>query len=333
MRAMRPILRLAVPGLGLAALIAIATRDVFAHGLVAPEPTLLSAMTTWSPDPLPWASVLLAAGVYLIAVRRVNAANPRVPIPMWRVVAWLAGLAAVLVALTSAVDVYAEDLLSVHMVQHLLLAMVAPPLLAMGAPVTLLLRIASPGARHRVILPVLHSRAVRVLASPLVAWPLFAMTMWLTHFSPIYNMALEDPAVHLAEHLVFLVTGVLFWWPVVAADPVPRRMGFGARMAYLALHMPVNAAVGLAIYFAPNVLYAHYATLQRSWGPDPLTDQQIGGLLMWGVGDLLLLGAIPAVIAAWMRADARQSTRTDARLLARAAADVTGPADEQVPVA
>jgi len=142
-----------------------------------------------------------ATGGYLIAVRRVNEAGPRVPIPAWRVAAWLAGLAAILIALTSAVDVYAEDLLGVHMVQHLLLAMVAPPLLAIGAPVTLLLRIASPAVRHRVILPLLHSRAVRLVASPLVAWPLFAMTMWLTHFSPIYNMALEDPVVHLAEHL------------------------------------------------------------------------------------------------------------------------------------
>jgi putative copper resistance protein D len=105
-------------------------------------------------------------------------------------------------------------------------------------------------------------------------------------------------------------------------------MGFGARLAYLVLQMPVNAAVGLAIYFAPNLLYAHYATLQRPWGPDPLTDQQIGGVLMWGAGDLLLLLTIPAVIAAWMRADARQSSRTDARLLARAIVEVPGPIDE-----
>jgi putative membrane protein len=318
---MRSIIRIVVPGLGAVALIAMAARNVEAHGLGNPAPTLLSALTTWSPDPMPWVTALVAAVGYLVAVRRVNAAGPRVPIPSWRVAAWLAGLAAVLIALTSAVDVYAEDLLGVHMIQHLLLAMVAPPLLAMGAPVTLLLRIASPDVRHRLILPVLHSRVVRLVASPLVAWPLFAITMWLTHFSPLYNMALEDPVVHLAEHLVFLGTGVLFWWPVVAADPVPRRMGFGSRLAYLVLQMPVNAAVGLAIYFAPGVLYAHYATLQRRWGPDPLTDQQIGGVLMWGVGDLLLLLAIPAVIAAWMRADMRQSGRTDARLLARAAAD------------
>ena len=82
-------------------------------------------------------------------------------------------------------DALGEELASVHMVQHLLLAMVAPPLLALGAPITLVLRIASPRARHGLILPVLHSRAVRLIASPLVAWPVFAIVMWLTHFSPL----------------------------------------------------------------------------------------------------------------------------------------------------
>jgi cytochrome c oxidase assembly factor CtaG len=329
---MRPLIRLALRGLGLGALMAMTTRNALAHGTVAPEPTPLSALTMWSLDPVPWAAALMAAGGYLIAVRHVNRTHPRVPIPSWRVAAWLAGLVAILVALVSAVDVYAADLLTVHMVQHLLLAMVAPPLLALGAPVTLLLRIASPRARHRLVVPVLHSRVVRVISSPLVAWPLFAAAMWLTHFSPLYNAALEDPTVHDAEHLVYLASGLLFWWPVVAADPIPRRLGYGARLAYVGLQMPVNAAVGLAIYFAPTVLYPHYATIERAWGPDALTDQQIGGVVMWGAGDLLLLVAIPAVIAAWMRADVRRSARFDARLLAKFAAEAASRVDEQAPL-
>jgi putative membrane protein len=329
---MRPITRLAVRGLGLGTLIAFNAGQAMAHGIAAPEPTPLSAVTVWSPDPLPWIVVLVAAGGYLVAARRVNRPHPRVPIPAWRVAAWLAGLAAILIALASAVDVYAEDLLAVHMVQHLLLAMVAPPLLALGAPVTLLLRIATPRVRHRSILPVLHSRVVRLFASPLVAWPLFAVAMWLTHFSSLYDAALEDPALHIAEHLVYLVTGILFWWPVVAADPIPWRMGYGTRLAYVGLQMPVNAAVGLAIYFAPAVLYPHYALLERSWGPDALTDQQIGGVLMWGVGDLVLLAAIPAIVAAWMRADVRRSHRSDARAATSRGVEVAARADEAAPL-
>jgi putative copper resistance protein D len=86
--------------------------------------------------------------------------------------------------------------------------------------------------------------------------------------------------------------------------------------------------VGLAIYFAPHVLYAHYATIVRSWGPDALTDQQIGGVLMWGAGDLLLLAAVPAIVAAWMRADDRRSRRHDARLVLAPVVESAGRADE-----
>jgi cytochrome c oxidase assembly factor CtaG len=329
---MRPILRATVTGIGLGTLMAMTTRDALAHGVAAPEPTPLLALTTWSPDPLPWTAALVGAGFYLIAVRQVNRAHPRTPVPRWRVAAWLAGLVAILVALVSAVDVYAADLLSVHMVQHLLLAMVAPPLLALGAPIMLVLRIASPRARQRLILPVLHSRVVRLIASPLVAWPVFAIVMWLTHFSPLYDAALEDPTLHIAEHMVYLAAGLLFWWPVVAADPSPRRLGWGGRLAYVVLQMPVNAAVGLAIYFAPTVLYPHYATNVRLWGPDPLTDQQIGGVVMWGAGDLLLLAAFTALVAAWMRADARRSRRSDARSFASLAGEAAGPADEHAPL-
>lgn len=311
---MRSIIRRASLGLGAAAIMAMTAPVALAHGVAGAAPSLIGAITTWSFDPLPWIGVFVAGGAYLAGARRVNRANPRIPVARWRMVAWLAGLATILVALSSAIDVYAGDLLTVHMVQHLLLAMVAPPLLALGAPITLALRVASPETRHRLILPVLHSRIARVLASPLVAWPLFAVAMWLTHFSPLYNAALEDPNVHDAEHLLYLATGLLFWWPVVVADPIPHRMGYGARLAYLGLQMPLNAAVGLAIYYAPAVLYPHYETLVRAWGPDALTDQQIGGVLMWGAGDLLLLLAIPLVVMGWMRADVRRSARLEGRL-------------------
>lgn len=323
--------RLAIGGLGAGALATLSVANAMAHG-ATPEPGLLNTLTTWSLDPLPWIASVAAASGYLIAVRRVNGTNPRVPIPIWRVAAWLAGLVVILLALVSAIDIYAEDFLTVHMVQHLLLAMVAPPLLALGAPVTVVLRAASPSTRRRVLLPVLHSRFVRAIASPLVAWPLFAIVMWFTHFSPLYDAALRDPNIHVLEHAIYFAAGVLFWWPVVAADPIPRRLGWGTRLAYVGLQMPVNAAVGLAIYFAPTVLYPHYATLARTWGPDALTDQQIGGVVMWGVGDLVLLAVLPVIVVAWMGAEARQSRRSDGQRVVRAAAaSAARPADEQTP--
>ena len=312
MRVMPWLARLSVAALPASAL-ALTPGAVLGHGVAAPEPRLPTILGTWLADPLPWLGALLAAAAYLVAVRQVNGRHPRKPVPRWRVAAWLGGVALGLLALVSAIDVYADDLLWVHMVQHLLLSMVVPPLLALGTPITLLLRVSSPSVRQRLLLPALHSRLMRVVSSPLVAWPVFSIVMWATHFSPLYDAALENETVHVAEHLLFLAAGVLFWWPVVAADPAPRRMGHAPRVVYLLLQMPVGAAVGLAIYFAPTVLYPHYATIERSWGPSPLIDQQIGGLLMWGAGGLVVLVAVALIVADWMQADMRRSRRADLR--------------------
>jgi cytochrome c oxidase assembly factor CtaG len=283
------------------------------HDAGPAAPQLPGALAVLAFEPVPWLASIVAIGGYLWLVRRIRTSHPRSPVPAWRTVAWISGVLVILVALVSALDAYADSLLTVHMVQHLLLAMVAPPLLAMGAPVTVILRAASPAIRRSWLLPVLHSRAIRLLASPVVAWTVFTAVMWLVHFSPLFEAALENETVHDLEHLVFLASGVLFWWPVVAADPIPRRMGFGLRFAYLVAQMPVNAAVGLAIYFAPSVLYAHYASAERGWGPSPLIDQQIAGLIMWGAGDVILLAAIAGLLAAWMQADQRRTRRADSR--------------------
>jgi putative copper resistance protein D len=263
----------------------------------------------WPLDPLPIIAALAAAVAYLLAWRVVNARHPASPMRTWRLAAWLGGLFAILVALDSPIDSLAEQLLAVHMVQHLLLTMVAPPLLAMGAPVLLLLRISRPGLRAGMILPLLHSRLLRVAGSPLTGWLLFTVVMWVAHFTPLFEAALEDERIHVLEHATFLLSGCLFWWPLVGADPMPGRLRFGPRLVYALAQMPVMAAVGLVIYFAPTVLYSHYRVTAPAAGLDPRVDQQIGGLVMWAVGDVVMLGAIALLVAGWMRADARRTER------------------------
>jgi cytochrome c oxidase assembly factor CtaG len=305
------------------ALAFVGARPALAHGSAAPEPTIVTIFTAWSGEPLPWIGIVTATISYLVAVRMVNRAHPKSPVPAWRAAAWLAGLGVIGVALLSAVNVYADSLFSVHMLQHLLLAMVAPPLLALGAPTTLALRVVTPALRRSMLLPILHSRAVKAISWPPLGWALFAAVMWATHFSPLFNAALEDNAVHSLEHLLYLVAGLLFWWPVIGADPARWHLVPVSRMIYLATQMPLNTAVGLAIYFAPTVLYAHYATLIRTWGPDALTDQQVAGIVMWGAGDVILLGALVLAIAAWLRADERRSRSIEERAARH---------DERVPV-
>jgi cytochrome c oxidase assembly factor CtaG len=286
---------------------------VQAHGGVVPEPTLSSIFTAWSGELLPWIGIAAATAGYLVAVRLVNRAHPMTPVPRRRVAAWLSGVTILAIALVSAVDVYATELLSVHMVQHLLLTMVAPPILALGAPITLLLRVSEPEFRRSILLPILHSRLVQAISWPPVGWIVFAVVMWVTHFSPLFDAALEQPLLHTLEHLLYLAAGLLFWWPVIGVDPSLWRLTGALRMAYLVGQMPLNAAVGLAIYFAPTVLYAHYATSDRIWGPDPFTDQQVAGIVMWAAGDVILLTALVLAIAAWLRADEKRTRIIEAR--------------------
>ena len=113
---------------------------------------------------------------------------------------------------------------------------------------------------------------------------------------------------------------MLFWWPVVGADPGPYRLPHAARVGYLALGMPFGTFLGLAIFSATAVLYPHYATLGRTWGPPPLEDQALAGGLMWAGGDLVFLVALVLTVAVWLRSEEAAAKRVDARLARHRAA-------------
>ena len=287
---------------------------VVAHGATPAEPpTLSSLLLGWTFEPLPTLGILAALAWWIWAVRRVNATHPSNPVPRRRTVAFVGGMVAIGFALLSGIEQYDTTLFSIHMVQHVLLTLVAAPLIALGAPVTLLLRVSSPATRRRWILPVLHSRAMRFLAFPVVAWVLFAVVMWVSHFSPLFNAALEDPLLHDLEHAIYLASALLFWWPAVALDPAPWRMSHPARALYVFLQMTQNTFLSVVILNTQTVLYFHYATIQRAWGPTPLEDQQIAAAFMWVVGDMIFLAAIFAILLGWSRAEARSAAVTDRR--------------------
>ncbi len=296
---------------------------------IPPAPDAFGLLFDWSFDLTVWLPLLAVAVAYAWAVRRVNDAHPANPVPRDRLPAFLLGLATVAVALQGGIAQWDDTLFSAHMVQHLLLVFVAAPLLAFGAPITLALRAAPPRVRARYLLPTLHSRAVRAVSHPLVAWIVFGAAMWGTHVSPLFDLALRVAWVHDLEHLLFLVASLLFWWPIVGRDPAPWRMGYPARLLYLFTQMPLNSFLGVVILFSGRVLYPAYAATGRTWGPSALDDQQLAGAIMWGVGDAAFLLALLLVIAAWMRADDAETKRREAVLdgLARSNAEVLpGPA-------
>jgi putative membrane protein len=312
----RPLLAAAPVTVGLLALPA----TVLAHGGEAPPPSFPSVLLAWSFDPLALALIGGAALVWLRAVREVDAAHPRTPVSPWRTAAFLGGLAAIALALLSPVERYESALISVHMVQHMLLQLVGAPLLLLGAPVTLALRVASPVWRAR-LLAVLRSRIVHVVTHPIVAWILFVVVTWGWQFSPLYDVAVENTLVHYVQHAIYLGAALLFWWPVIAADPAPRKLSYPVRAAYLAMAIPQSSFLGITLMNVQPSLYPHYWTQLRTWGPPFAQDLQIAGAIMWGNGSMMFGIGLILVVAAWMRAEERQTRRREARPDARRAAE------------
>ena len=289
-----------------------AAAGVAAHGAVPSEPpSAATILLGWTFEPLPTLSILIATGWWFWAVGRVDAAHPANPVPRRRTWYFLAAMGALAMALLSGIDRYDTTLFSIHMVQHILLILVSAPLLALAAPVTLLLRVSSHDTRRRWILPILHSRIVRILTHPIVAWILLASVMWVSHFSPLFDAALEDPLIHDLEHVLFLTVALLFWWPAVALDPAPSRMGHPGRLTHVFLQMTQNTFLAVVLISATSVLYPHYASLAIPWPSDPLDDQRLAAGIMWIVGDAIFIGALMAILYGWMRSEERDAPRND----------------------
>jgi putative membrane protein len=242
----------------------------------------------------------------------------------------MGGLAAIGLALASPIEAYEGVLFSVHMVQHLLLMLVAAPLLLAGGPITLTLRVARPSVRRR-LLRVLHSPVLKAISFPVLTWVLFAAVNWGWHFSTLYDQALENELLHYVQHASFLAAALLFWWPITGVDPSPWRLPHPVRLFYLFLALPQNSFLGVALLSTGMVLYPHYVSNVRPWGPTPLEDQHLGGILMWVAGDIAFLAGMVVVIWVWMRQEERKTARLDERLAAEREARGEEPWTPRVP--
>ncbi len=282
------------------------------EGPVLVHTSFWSIASRWSLEPQVVVPLVLAASLYLAGVHRVRG---RRPAPAWkgsRTACFLSGLAVVFLALASPVDGYSEDLLSVHMVQHLLLMLVAPPLLLLGRPVTLALT-ASSGAMRSGLAGLAHGHVGHALGSPLIGFGSFAVVMWASHFTQLYEATLTDQRLHALEHLAFLTAALLFWWPVVARDPGAGRLSHPARLFYLFLCMPVMSLLGFVIASSDRVLYPHYGASSPLLGVSALVDQRLAGTLMWEGSMIVSIVALSAVLLDWFARDQREAQRTDLR--------------------
>ena len=254
---------------------------------------------TWSLD----VEAVLVVGLYAVAVRRVRA-----PWPARRILAFLGGVACVLVALQSGVDAFDDRMLSDHMVQHLLLLELAPLMLLAGRPGLLILRAAPPGARPWIVR---RLEALRPLTHPIWCLVLFTAVVGATHLPGFYDATLRHPALHDAEHMLYLVAGLLMWWPLLDADPLARRRldGMG-RLVYVIAAMVPMTLLGAYLSRHTTLVYAGYATPARALRISAVTDQQQAGAIMWVVGSTLMIGAgLWQVMAAMVEEERRLVVR------------------------
>lgn len=256
------------------------------------SPTLDAFLRSWPFDP--WLIVLLVlpAVVYLRGWMLLRRRDP----DRWhagQLGAFLGGLAVFFLALASPIEPFAALLLQVHMAQHLLLMMFAPPLLWLGAPLFPLLRGLPQPMRVYWIAPLLRSRSLRWLCErlthPSMALPLFVAATWLWHVPAMYEMALQSNGWHYLQHACFLGTGLLFWYPVVRPYPSRPSWSLWLLIPYLLLADVQNTALSALLTFANRVLYPYYETVPRIGGVSALEDQATAGVLMWVPGSLVFL--------------------------------------------
>jgi putative membrane protein len=269
----------------------------------------LAPVSRWSFEPAVVVPLVISSVVYVRAARAVARRRPR---PSWsgRTTYFLAGIGALALALVSPIDVLADERFSVHMVQHLLLTLVAPPLLLLGRPLTL--AVAASSGRSRVTLGRLsRTSPIRFLGSPAFGFGAFTLFLWTSHLTGLYTLALTNDAVHSLEHLAYLFTALAFWWPLVARDPGAARLSYPGRLLYVFLWMPVMSLLGFVITYADRVLYRPYIASAGSVTA-ALADQRLGGTIMWETSMLGGAVALSAVLLDWMRFDDVHARRLEA---------------------
>jgi cytochrome c oxidase assembly factor CtaG/ferredoxin len=256
------------------------------------NPFVETIFRSWQPDYGAPAALLLAGVLYARGWRRLRRRRPP-EFGVARLASFLSGIAAISLAVSSPLDAFADLLLTAHMVQHLLLLMVAPPLILYGAPYLPILR----GLPERVLKhglgPFLASPELqwlgRRLTHPLVCWLAFTITSLTWHAPKFYELALRSPFWHEVEHLCFLGAALLFWWPVIQPPPSRAQWPRWAIIPYLFLADFQNTALAAFLIFCDRVIYPSYAAAPRLLNLSPLEDQAAAGAVMWVPGSAVFL--------------------------------------------
>ncbi len=273
------------------------------------DPVLSALLRSWE-----WRAdvigVLVVSGtVYVLgwkrlrSVRRMRSGRgPYSLASVWRLATYLGGWIIVALALLSPLEVLSGQLFFMHMIQHLLLVMCAPPLLLLSNPFPVVLWGMPRGIRRWVgshfYRRAEFRRALVLLTRPGLIWLYFVVVYVGWHDPAAYDAALRYYLVHDIEHLSFFIVSLFYWWHMTGAGPrIHGRFPYGWRIAYLLLTVPVNMLTGVTITFASQPIYHYYLDVPRPWGLTVMQDQMLGGAIMWILGSMMLLIAVLVIVA------------------------------------
>ena len=280
-----------------------------------PELTLETLFTVSKVDILWLVIAIWAMGAYLVGVRVLK--NRGDSWPVARTASWLLGMALLIFTTSGSLNAYQEYLFSVHMIAHMSLTMAIPVLLVPGAPVTLLMRAVqkrsdeSKGVREWVLWAV-HTKPAMFIAHPGFAAVNFAASLVIFYFTPIFDWATREHIGHQWMIVHFLITGYLFVQSLIGIDPGPARVSYPFRLVTLIAVMAFHAFFGVALMTGSGLLLPDwFGAMGRTWGLSPLEDQQQGGAIAWGIGELPTIALAIIVSWQWFKSDRRDSVRLD----------------------
>ncbi|CAB4870700.1 unannotated protein [freshwater metagenome] len=285
-------------------------------GRVLPgEWTWTTAFTSWNID-LIWALFAVFTSIfYLLGVERLRRRGDSWPIH--RPILWVAAMAILVYTTSGGVAVYGEFLFSAHMIEHMLLTMLIPVGIVLAAPVTLVARaieVRHDGSRgmREWFLGIIHSKWIGFVGHPLVSTVVFALSLMVFYYSPLLSWASTTHLGHEWMILHFLLAGYLFVQALIGVDPSPHRTSYPVRMILLMGTMGFHAFFGLSLMTGTSLLLPEwFGAMGRTWGDSPLVDQQVGGAIAWGIGELPTLILSALVVRSWIRSDERDSKRSD----------------------
>ncbi len=314
-----------IPPISPTGLIAVRDPAIGITGISMPgAPTLGRILFSYSPDGTILGFLLLITSLYIYGV--VILARRGDKWPIGRTISFAIGIALVDFATSGGIGVYAHFAFSYHMVSHMILGMIAPIGFVLSAPITLALRTLPQGRTPEerglrgTLITIIHSKYSVIITNPVVALGLFDGSLFVLYMTPLFGKLMQSHSGHLLMDIHFLLAGYLFFYVIIGVDPNPRKIPHIVRIIVLFAAMSIHAFFSIALLSTTTLLDGGYfASLNRPWSTNLLTDQHTGAALGWAMGEIPILVALIATFIQWMRDDSRESRRQD-RASDRAAA-------------